>query len=368
VTDKSAYRIAILYPGTYEARQEATPDNNRFSCIFQALADLGVDAEPAVYHDDFSEEVRQQLLQVDGVLVWFNPLEGGRDRILLDAILREVAATGIFVSTHPDMILKMGTKEVVYQTREIGWGCDTHLYRTMEELRKQLPILLARGEVRVLKQYRGNGGMGVWKVELPAGSPLVYEQNGTRIRPKIDTRIKVRHAKRGSVEEEISLGDFFTRCEPYFTGSGRMIDQVYQSRLKEGMMRCYLVHDKVVGFGHQAINALYPAPPGGLPAEAPEPGPRLYHPPSMPQGQLLKRKLEQEWVPAMRQLLDIETERLPILWDADFLLGPREESGEDSYVLCEINVSSVAPFPDSAIPFVAEAAFLRAQAARQKDR
>ena len=179
-------------------------------------------------------------------------------------------------------------------------------------------------------------------------------------------RVKVRHAKRGSIEEEIALGEFFTRCEPYFANSGKMIDQVYQPRLNEGMIRCYLVHDKVVGFGHQAINALYPAPPGASPNEAPEPGPRLYHPPTMPEGQPLKRELEQEWVPAMQQLLDIETERLPVLWDADFLFGAKRESGEDTYVLCEINVSSVAPFPESAIPYIANAALVRTQVARQK--
>ncbi len=364
MTNKGAYRIAILYPGEYEARQNATLENNRFSQVFQALADLGVNAEPAVYQDDFCEEVRQQLLQVDGVLVWYNPLQGGGDRTFLDAILREVATADIFVSAHPDVILKMGTKEVVYRTRDMGWGSDTHLYRTIEELRQKLPILLARGDVRVLKQYRGNGGIGVWKVELPLDSPADNELRGTGLRPPLDTRIKVRHAQRGSIEEEIELGEFFSRCEPYFVDSGMMIDQIYQSRLNEGMIRCYLVLDRVVGFGHQAVNALYPAPPGASPSEAPEPGPRLYHPSTMPEGQALKHKLEQVWVPVMQQLLNIETGSLPVLWDADFLLGPKEESGEDSYVLCEINVSSVAPFPDSATAFIAEAALARTQAVR----
>ncbi len=367
MTDKSTTRIAILYPGNYEARQNATPENNRFSQVFQALTDLGVKAEPAVYHNDFSEEVRRQLLQVDGVLVWFNPLEGGRDRTILDSILREIAARGIFVSTHPDIILQMGTKEVLYLTRDMGWGSDTHLYNTIEELRQKLPLLLARGEIRVLKQYRGNGGVGVWKVGLAAPLAVVDEHGAPKLLP-LGTRVKVRHAKRGSVEEEIELGDFFNLCEPYFANGGKMIDQVYQPRLDEGMIRCYLVHQKVVGFGQQAINALYPAPPGAPPTEAPEPGPRLYHPPTMPQGQSLKRKLEQEWVPALQQLLGIETERLPILWDADFLFGPKDESGRDTYVLCEINVSSVAPFPDSAIPFIAQAALVRTQAAKQKRR
>jgi hypothetical protein len=84
----------------------------------------------------------------------------------------------------------------------------------------------------------------------------------------------------------------------------------------------------------------------------------------MPEAQALKRILEEEWVPAMQRLLEIETADLPVLWDADFLLGPKDEAGEDTYVLCETNVSSVAPFPDSATPFVAEAALARTLAAK----
>jgi hypothetical protein len=34
------------------------------------------------------------------------------------------------------------------------------------------------------------------------------------------------------------------------------------------------------------------------------------------------------------------------------LLGPKDEA-RDTYVLCEINVSSVAPYPDSATPLIA---------------
>jgi hypothetical protein len=64
-------RVAIVYPGDAAARQAATAENNRFAPLFAALTALGVGAEPAVYHPDFSEAVYQQLLQVDGVLVWF---------------------------------------------------------------------------------------------------------------------------------------------------------------------------------------------------------------------------------------------------------------------------------------------------------
>jgi hypothetical protein len=84
----------------------------------------------------------------------------------------------------------------------------------------------------------------------------------------------------------------------------------------------------------------------------------------MPEFQPLKGHLEQEWVPAMQRRLDIDTAQLPILWDCDFLLGPKRESGEDTYVLCEINVSSVSPFPDSALTRVAQATLARALPSR----
>jgi hypothetical protein len=345
MSDSCLGRVAILYPGDREIRRNATKENNRFATIFSALAEAGVEAEPAVYHDDFCDEVREQLMGLDAVLVWMNPIQDGRDRTMLDAMLREIAGQGIYVSTHPDIILKMGTKQVLYDTRDIGWGSDTHLYRNLEQMRAELPPRLARDGARVLKQYRGNGGLGVWKLELM--------QKG--IEPEPETIIRVRHAKKGTVEEQIPLGEFFARCKAYFSGQGKMIDQAYQARLPEGMVRCYMVQDKVAGFGHQAVNALYPASPGAPPSEAPQPGPRLYHPPDLPRFQAIKQKVEGEWVPEMQRLLDISTERLPMLWDCDFLLGPKDGSGEDTYVLCEINVSSIAPYPESAAVYVARA-------------
>jgi hypothetical protein len=351
-------RIAILYPGDYVDRQGATPENNRFADLFRAFADQGIHAEPAVYHDDFCAEVRDQLMQVDAALVWVNPIQDGRDRSVLDAMLREIAAAGIFVSAHPDVILKLGTKEVLYRTRDIGWGCDTHLYGSMEQMRRELRARLANGKARVLKQYRGNGGTGVWKIQFDA-------ERG-RGAPQPESLVRVRHAQRGCIEEEIALDEFLARCEQYFVGDGRMIDQEYQDRLPEGMIRCYLVHDRVAGFGHQAINALVPAPEGAPPTNAPQPGPRLYHPATKPEFQALKRKLEQEWLPAAQQRLDIETESFPVLWDCDFLLGPKDESGEDAYVLCEINVSSVAPYPESAMPYIVDATAARVREARRR--
>ena len=63
----------------------------------------------------------------------------------------------------------------------------------------------------------------------------------------------------------------------------------------------------------------------------------------------------------MQKLLEIGTRSLPVIWDADFLYGEKTEAGEETYVLCEINVSSTFAFPEFAMPAVAKATIERIQ-------
>jgi len=308
--------------------------------VAESLRAVGLEPELVIYNDEFVDEVREQLLGVDAALVWVNPIENGRDRTRLDAMLQGVADRGVLVSAHPRTIQKMGTKAVLFQTRHMSWGSDVHLYATPAELREQLQLRLTEGKPRVLKQLRGHSGHGIWKV-----SPCPYDAS----------LVRARHALRGSVEEEMPLEDFLAILEPYLSDWGRVIDQAYQDRLTDGMVRCYLVQDRVAGFGHQEINALFPAPHGAPPTEAPAPGPRLYYPPTMPEFQAIRSRMETEWLPEMLHTLSMDAAELPLLWDADFFFGPKDASGHDTYVLGEINVSSVYPFPDDALEPLAEA-------------
>jgi hypothetical protein len=155
------YRVAILWRGDREARRAATPQNNRYHRIFEELALLGIRAEPAVFDEAFADEVHEQLLAADGVLVWVDPLSRGKTRTVLDAVLRGVAARGPWVSAHPDVIVKMGVKEVQHRTKHLSWGTDTHLYRSAADFRAAFPSRLQSAGQRVRKQHRGNDGQGV---------------------------------------------------------------------------------------------------------------------------------------------------------------------------------------------------------------
>jgi hypothetical protein len=326
-------KVAILWRGDATARRDATPQNSRFVRVFEALVASGVEPLPIVYDETFADAVRDQLLTVDGVLVWVDPIHQGKTRAALDPLLREVATQGPWVSAHPDVILKMGVKEVLYRTRHLGWGADTHRYDSATTFRAEFPLRLRASGPRVLKQNRGNGGQGVWKVEAL---------------PDSQATARVLHAQHGSLPEDMPLAAFIARCEPYFGWGGCMIDQEFQPRLPEGMIRCYMSGFKVAGFGHQLIKALIPPPPAGPDSPEAQPGPRIMHGPDAPQFQRLRRSMEDEWTPQMMQTLGVDAPSRPVIWDADFLLGPRDADGADTYVLCEINASSCFAIPDEA--------------------
>ena len=338
--------VALLYPGDRAMRDRADPSESRFGPLFEAFAAAGVRAVPAVYHDDFAGEVQQQLSDVGAVLVWCNPIHDGRRRDRLDTMLRELSDAGVFVSAHPETILQLGTKDVLVETRELPFGSDVERVDSLDQLARELPSRLRRG-ARVLKQHRGHSGIGVWRVELadPASN---------------DLRVRLRHAERGSDEQLVDWQYLMLTMAPYFEPeNGRhMVDQAWQPRLVDGMVRAYLVQDRVAGFGHQAVNALYPV---GAGMAAVQPGPRLYCGPETADFQTLKRRLEGGWIELLRRQVGVPRERLPMLWDCDFMLGEAEDRETERYVLCEVNVSSVSPFPPSAIgPLVrATAAMLR---------
>jgi hypothetical protein len=301
--------------------------------MFAAFAELGVAAQPVVYSDGAVDSVREQLLGFDGVLVWVNPVEQGRDRSQLDALLREASQAGVWVSAHPDVILRMATKEVLVDTAGMSWSAGTHLYRTLGQLREELPGRLAGGPL-VLKQHRGMGGAGVWKVEVAGPG------------------VRVQHAATGSLPEELSLPGFVERCESYFADGGLMVEQPFQARLAEGMIRVYLSHDEVVGFAHQYPRGLMP--PG-------EPSPsaqKVFHEASAPSFRALRRQVD-VWVPELQAIVGVDRTLLPVIWDIDFLYGPKTASGDDTYLICEINASSTFAFPAHAMLAVARAALGR---------
>ena len=342
-------RIGVLWRGDRHAEAPWPAADRGLGPLSDAFAGLPAVIVPVPYSDDATDEVREQLLGLDGVLVWVNPIQDGADRARLDPLLREAAAAGVWVSAHPDVILAMGTKEILYRTRHLGWGSDTSIYRTAAEFTSGFPARLARLGRLVLKQGRGNGGNGVWTIEVPGG------RSGPA-GPETVVCVQDARARDGSAEM-VPLGDFMAWCEECFAWSGCLVDQVFQDRLADGMIRVYFTQGQVAGFGRQWPKGLLDDPQG--PARA-----TVMQGPGTVEWQRLRVLAETEWVPQMISILGLTCDDLPVIWDADFLFGPQTGTGDDTYVLCEINISAVWPFPPIAAPAVAAAAVDRTLAAR----
>ena len=135
----AALRLALVWRGDPRAPDQPTRHQERLQPLMAALAAAGAAVELVAWFDDGAAAARERLLGCDGAMVWVNPLAEGQDRSRLDPMLREVAAAGVWVSAHPDVILAMGTKEVLVRTRDLGWGADTHLYESFEALVLQFP-------------------------------------------------------------------------------------------------------------------------------------------------------------------------------------------------------------------------------------
>ena len=80
--------------GTGDTPVAETRNHGRLLPVFNALNDIGVIATPVLYDEATAGDVRGQLLAVDAVLVWVDPIAGGQRREALDSLLREVSVTG----------------------------------------------------------------------------------------------------------------------------------------------------------------------------------------------------------------------------------------------------------------------------------
>jgi hypothetical protein len=322
--------IAILVYGESNSSRNALLEEKykELAAAFTA-ADYLVSSE--AYNDNRFDELAQSLLAYDAVLVWVNPIEQGNDRTKLDKLLTITASKGCMVSAHPETILKMGTKDVLFKTKDMEWGGDTDMYKDLSDFKRSFPPKLAEHKIRVLKQYRGNGGNGVFKVK---------EHD--------DRRVSITHAIAGNETRILTINELFEYFSPFFENGGMIIDQDWNNNMVNGMVRCYVSGTKVAGFGYQEINALYELNNSIIP-----PGKRYYFTENCGIFSDLRSVMESSWIPELQEKLGISGNRMPVIWDADFFINSiNSPSVTGKYSLCEINVSCVSPFPPSAIKFI----------------
>jgi uncharacterized protein DUF6815 len=305
-------------------------DDPRLAPVADAFEAAGCSVTRLVHRDSDITATGALLDYAHAALVWVDPITRGANRSTLDALLRDAAARGVLISAHPDIIEAIGTKDVLFRTRHLAWGSDVYRYDDAAALRDEFPARLAGGP-RVLKPLRGNAGIGVWRVERVD-----------------DTRVEVHGAEVRDLQSEVvDLAAFLARFD------GVVLDQPFVPRVAEGIVRCYVVVDEVVGFALQGPGELadHPDQIMGLPS------PKTMFPPDAPQHAVLRDGMESRWIAEMCDAVGVGRAECPLLWDADFLLG----EGDNNYVLCEINASCVTPFPPEAPAKLARATLERLQ-------
>lgn len=345
----SRYRVALVHMG---AACDVAPDP-RLVPVIDALRAAGLDVVAVGSGDAHSEDTRKRLRGCDGTLVWVDPLGDAGDRTALDATLRASATDSVWVSAHPDVVDTIGTKEVLVSTRTLGWGSDCHLYQDAEEFCRLFPTRLATHGIRVLKASRGNGGRTVWKVRVQRED----QDTATRRPLGPEDPVLVQHAAvRDGTETSMALSQLMSQCARVYeswNGTGRLVDQEFVPSIVSGMLRCYLVGEKVIGFARQYASGTEATGPLEVRVEQSLdrgtvfglPSAKVMYGAEEPAFAGVRHLLETDWVPGMQRLLDVATRDLPMLWDVDLVVGPTRTDGEQRFVLCEINASCVTPFP-----------------------
>lgn len=307
-------RVALVF------RPRGPGDDARFATIAEALVAESFSPELCPYDETHEAETLAQLRGCAAALVWVNPVQDGRRRLGLDALLRQAALAGVAVSAHPDVIDRLGVKAVLWSTRDLGWSGDARFYGSVEDLMRGAPRTIGQGP-RVLKPNRGANGDGVWKVTACGPGEVV-----------------AREASASEARRQ-SLAAFLAERAAELDAVEGIVDQAFLPRVREGMVRVYLSGARVAGFGVQAGVALADRAVT----------PRLYAGPDDPRFQDLRARLEVDWAPRLAAILGLSIDDLPLIWDADFLRG----EGPDGWVLCEINCSSVYPMPGQAPAIIA---------------
>jgi hypothetical protein len=312
-------RIGLIWRSDWRAPDAATKYEARLRPVADALRAAGFQPEPMAFLEERAEAFRARLGACAGALIWVNPFAEARDRSLLDRLLREAAANGVWVSAHPDVIAWMATKQVLVSTQQLGWGSDAKCYERAEAFAAQFLAGLAGG-ARVLKPLTGNDGRGVVKV---SGGPSLFSLQETS----------------GEVRANLSWAALNARVAEMLAASPAIIDQECHDAAA-GMVRCYMSFDRVIGFAEQA-------PKSRQDAFAMNPA-KAMHGSDHPRFGELRDCMDKDWTPGLKRLLGLETPRLPALWDADFLHRRQRSDRGSRYALCEINASCVSPFPDNA--------------------
>jgi glutathione synthase/RimK-type ligase-like ATP-grasp enzyme len=305
--------------GKYGYRSDSKP-------IIDSLGKRGWSAEIIFYQDEDRGEIyRHTIEKADAYISRVNP-GNLKDETGYFQMLRELVRNGVEGLPHPDAMINYGAKNAVEKLKHTQLVPeDVYTYYDFDTFKEQFPKTLATG-VRVLKQNRGSTGEGIWRVELIENKS---KKNGNI---SLNSIVKLTEAKDNHVEEK-QLSEFIDFCIQYFEGeNGLVLDMPFLERIKEGEIRMLMLRDEIVNVVHKK------------PADTPD-----AFSATLFSGAVYRYESPEEW-PELVEVVKKNIKHLqqglgnydlPLIWTMDFILDTDKDTGEDKYVLGEINASCV---------------------------
>ena len=293
--------------------------------ICNSLIEKGWAAEPLFYSDAEHDGVKAKLQGVSGVIVRIiSGTYEGVTQSKLDDMLRGVASSGVPCMSHPDVLLKMGAKDAVVKIKDLSCGMsDTFAYYDVASFKESFPKTVATG-ARVLRPNSGSQGKGIWVVKLKDEAEASSVTGATML----DLQEAFDNHK-----EEKTIDEFMTFCEQYFGAeNGQLIDLRFMPRMLEGELRVNMIHTTPTEIVHKKTAE------GGMSAPGAE---YKQYKPDDPQFATLMDSFVNKDMPKIMDVLGLAGQPLPLIWTADFILGPKDDDGNDTYFVGEFNCSCV---------------------------
>lgn len=242
---------------------------------------------------------------------------------LLEQMLCEVAAEGVPVMPHPDMVKRMGAKDALVSIKHLSCGLpDTEAYYTVEEFAAGFPKSLATGP-RVLKQNRGSQGEGIWVCDVAGREQQASGDRGGEVEVEASTMLLLTEAV-DNHREQRTLADFMSFCEQYLEGAdGQLINQKFLPRIVEGELRLNMIGRTPTEVVHKKPAA------GGISATLKSGASYVTYKPDHPAVVDLVDRFVTYDLPHIIPALNLQ--HFPVIWTVDFILGDKDQHGNDTY-------------------------------------
>lgn len=300
--------------------------------LVEALKDRGWHSAAVSYSRPEHEAVKAQLETANGVIIRIGP--GTCDaamRAELDELVRGVAAKGVVVMELPEVVQAMCGRHALLKVKELACGLgDTHASYDIASFKDSFLKTIAGGS-RAVKQADASLGEGDWLCKLKEGEDPCNVSGSTLI----DLQdLNDNH------KEQLTIEEFVASCQPYLPAGGEqggmLLDQPYLPRTPEGELRLLMVHRKLAQVVHRK-----PALPGAI-ANVASGSKYVYYDPADPHFARLVDSFVGKDMDLLMDSLGLEGHHLPLLWTADFVLGPKDADGADTYAAVAFNCNCIA--------------------------